>query len=101
MAVEGGRDTGGVVVRGRRDRASRYDEWRDDVYDDAYDDDGVGPLEVGPMPATLRVQTEYGILGHDYTRVAADSTPLSADDFEPINGLPAARLEAKARAAIR
>ena len=80
---------------GRRDRASRYDEWRDDVYDDAYDDDGVGPLEVGPMPATLRVQTEYGILGHDYTRVAADSTPLSADDFEPINGLLAARLEAK------
>jgi len=47
------------------------------------------------MPATLRLQTEYGILGHDYTRVAADATPLSADDFEPINGLLAARLEAK------
>jgi len=43
----------------------------------------------------LRLQTEYGILGHDYTRVAADGTPLSADDFEPINGLLAARLEAK------
>ena len=55
-----------------------------------------GPMmEVGPMPATLRLQTEYGILGHDYTRVAADATPLSADDFEPINGLLAARLEAK------
>ena len=55
----------------------------------------VGPPDVGPMPAVMRAQTEYGILGHDYTRVAADATPLSADDFEPINGLLAARLVAK------
>ena len=38
------------------------------------------------MPVALRLQTEFGVLGHDYARVPADGTPLSADDFEPING---------------
>ena len=47
------------------------------------------------MPAELRLQTEYGVLGHDYTRAPEDAQPMPADDFEPINGLLAARLEAK------
>ena len=56
---------------------------------------GEGPVDVGPMPVAVRIQTEYGIVGHDYSRVAADGTPFSADDFETFNGLMAARLDAK------
>ena len=77
---------------GRRERSQqRSGDWEggDDPWEDAR------PLEVRAMTVPERLQTEYGILGHDYTRVAADSTPLSTDDFEPINGLLAARLEAK------
>lgn len=71
---------------GREERPPRQQ------YNDRRDD---GPLEVSPMPVALRLQTEFGVLGHDYSRVPADGTPLSADDFEPINGLLAARVEAK------
>ena len=54
------------------------------------------PVEVGPMPAELRLQTEYGVLGHDYTRAPEDAQPMPADDFASrVNGLRAARLEAK------
>ena len=86
--------------RGSERRVSRpsFDNgsWEDERWESGQEAEG-GPAEVGPMPAVLRAQTEYGILGHDYTRVAADATPLSADDFEPINGLLAARLLAKAQ----
>ena len=63
--------------------------------EDTGDENDWSPPSVGPMSAALRVQTPYGILGHDYERLHADDQPLSADDFEPINGLLAARVEAK------
>ena len=99
--VGGGGDgaRGGVREPDRRASRPSFDNgpWEEDGNweqgGEEYDE--YGPPDVGPMPAVLRAQTEYGILGHDYTRVAADATPLSADDFEPINGLLAARLLAK------
>lgn len=49
--------------------------------------------------AAPRQRPDFGELGHDYSRSPEDAHPLAADDFEPINGLLASRLEAKMRRA--
>ena len=57
--------------------------------------DAVSVPRAQPFSVARRLQSEFGIIGHDYERCPDDSKPLSADDFDPINGLLAARLDAK------